>query len=72
MKIFYKNLTGKLIELDVDSFYTIGHIKGMIEDKQGIPAEQQCILYAGKLLEDNRTLLCILIVFKKDQLCIWC
>ena len=56
MRILMKTLTNKTIAIDIEPSDTVKKLKEKVPDREGIPPDQQCLIYAGKKLEDDHVL----------------
>ena len=56
MNVYIKSLTGRTVTLEVDPADSIGYVKQKYQDKEGVPPDQQHIIFAGRQLKDSDTL----------------
>lgn len=55
MQIKVKTLTGKTIDIDIEPSDTITRIKERVEEKEGIPPQQQRLIFGGRAMADDKT-----------------
>ncbi|XP_012275399.1 NEDD8 isoform X3 [Orussus abietinus] len=67
MLIKVKTLTGKEIEIDIEPTDKVERIKERVEEKEGIPPQQQRLIFSGMMKRRHKT-----IRFKEDPCYIWC